>query len=134
MLEKLKDTFDKSVAAVSVKSEALVESSRVRSQISVLQKKIDAGFAQLGSMFYGNWLAGNFQTEELAAECEKLKAFADEIEAHKERLQQIKSEESKILGTHKNAPVQTPVFCTNCGAKLDPNARFCTECGTQVKQ
>ena len=23
-------------------------------------------------------------------------------------------------------------FCANCGAKLDDNARFCTECGTQT--
>lgn len=24
------------------------------------------------------------------------------------------------------------IFCTNCGAQLDPKARFCTECGSPV--
>lgn len=24
-------------------------------------------------------------------------------------------------------------FCTNCGKKLNPGARFCTFCGTQVR-
>ncbi|MFQ6126761.1 MAG: zinc-ribbon domain-containing protein [Candidatus Heimdallarchaeota archaeon] len=24
------------------------------------------------------------------------------------------------------------IFCTNCGAQLDPQARFCTECGSPI--
>jgi hypothetical protein len=27
-----------------------------------------------------------------------------------------------------------PKFCTNCGAKLSPNAKFCTHCGTRVRR
>ncbi|MBQ9459321.1 MAG: zinc ribbon domain-containing protein [Oscillospiraceae bacterium] len=134
MLEKLKGTFDKSVTAVSVKSETLVESSRVRSQIATAQKNLDAGLAALGSTLYNNWLAGDVQMEALTAECERLKAFADEIEGHKARLEQIKQEESKLLGTKKSASAPAAVFCTNCGAKLSPGTRFCNECGTQVKQ
>ena len=25
------------------------------------------------------------------------------------------------------------IFCTNCGKRLESSARFCDECGTQVK-
>jgi hypothetical protein len=27
-----------------------------------------------------------------------------------------------------------PKYCTNCGAKLQPNAKFCTNCGARVKR
>lgn len=30
------------------------------------------------------------------------------------------------------APQKIPMFCMNCGKKLQPNARFCTECGAKV--
>jgi 2',3'-cyclic-nucleotide 2'-phosphodiesterase (5'-nucleotidase family) len=35
----------------------------------------------------------------------------------------------------QRAPAATgPKFCTNCGAKLSPNAKFCTHCGTRVRR
>ncbi len=30
-------------------------------------------------------------------------------------------------------PSAAPAFCTNCGNKLNPDARFCTRCGTPVR-
>lgn len=138
MLEKLKGTFDKSVAAVSVKSESLVESSRVRSLMATAQKKMDAEIAALGAKLYNSWAAGGVQLEALEEDLAKIKAIADEIEAHRERLAQIKAEESQLLGAQKSAPTAAAPaaqsFCANCGNKLDPGARFCTECGSPVSQ
>ena len=54
-----KDAFDKSLAAVSVKSESLVESSRVRTAISNNQKAMDAAITALGVKYYNSWLAGS---------------------------------------------------------------------------
>lgn len=131
MLEKLKGTFDKSVAAVSIKSESLVESSRVRSLMATAQKNMDTGIAALGAKLYNNWLAGDVQLDALKEECEKIKAISDEIEAHKGRLAQIKEEESQFLSTQKSA--SKSAFCTNCGKKLTPGTKFCDSCGTPVK-
>lgn len=138
MLEKLKGTFDKSVAAVSVKSESLVESSRVRSAMASAQKNMDAAIAALGAQLYNSWNAGSVQMESLEAECARIKTIADEIEGHKARLAQIKAEESQLLGTQKSAPASASAagqsFCSNCGNKLEPGMRFCTECGSPVSQ
>lgn len=52
VLDSLKDTINKGVTAVSVKSESLVESSRVKSALGSSQKKLDAELSALGMKFY----------------------------------------------------------------------------------
>lgn len=141
MLERLKDTFDKSVAAVSVKSESIVESSRVRTAITNTQRNMDASLNALGIKVYNNWAAGNIDVAALEEDCQKINEINVELTALKKRLEQIKAEENQILGTQKKpAAAAVPaaasagsVFCTNCGKKLEAGSRFCDECGAPVK-
>lgn len=135
-----KDAFDKSLAAVSVKSESLVESSRVRTAIANTQKSVDAAVTALGVKYYNSWLAGSIDQAEIEADCEKIKQLNDECANLKARLEQIKVEERQILGQQKRPSVAPSaavsgeyIFCTNCGKRLESSARFCDECGTQVK-
>lgn len=135
-----KDAFDKSLAAVSVKSESLVESSRVRTAIANTQKSVDAAVTALGVKYYNSWLAGSIDQAEIEADCEKIKQLNDECANLKARLEQIKVEERQILGQQKRPSVAPSaavsgeyIFCTNCGKRLESIARFCDECGTQVK-
>ena len=58
VLDSLKDTINKGVTAVSVKSESLVESSRVKSAMGSSQKKLDAELSALGMKFYQAWRGG----------------------------------------------------------------------------
>ena len=138
VIGKLNDTFDKGLAAVSVKSESLVESSRVRTAIASTQKAMNAAVTELGITFYNSWLAGHVDEEAVEEACKKVQAISAEIESLKARLEQIKLEESQILGSqHKPASVEVAagnsVFCSNCGKRLDAGSRFCDECGTPVK-
>ena len=135
-----KDAFDKSLAAVSVKSESLVESSRVRTAIANTQKSVDAAVTALGVKYYNSWLAGSIDQAEIEADCEKIKQLNDECANLKARLEQIKVEERQILGQQQRPTVAPSaavsgeyIFCTNCGKRLESSARFCDECGTQVK-
>ena len=99
MFKSLKDTIDKGVAAVSVKSESIVESSRVRTAISTAQKQIDAEINALGVTFYNSWQAGNIDQEALDAACQKIQGIQNELASLQAKLEQIKLEESQILGT-----------------------------------
>ena len=135
MLERLKNSIDKSVAAVSVKSEALVESSRVRTTISNTQRNMEEAIQQLGHSFYNSWISASLDVDKLKTDCERIKAMADEIENLKARLEKIKEEENQILGTQKKPAVETGKsnFCTGCGKKLESGVRFCNECGKAVQ-
>ena len=135
-----KDAFDKSLAAVSIKSESLVESSRVRTAISNTQKSIDAAVTALGIKYYNSWLAGNINQEEIDADCQKIKDLSTECANLKAKLELIKKEEQQLLGEQKKSQVPPSaalsgeyIFCSNCGKRLDSDARFCDECGTQIK-
>lgn len=142
MLEKLKDTFDKSVAAVSVKSESIVESSRVRMAITNTQRNMDAMLNALGVRVYNSWTTGSIDVAALEEDCQKINEVNIELTSLKNRLEQIKVEENQILGSQKkpaavpaaaSASASGSIFCTSCGKKLDAGTRFCDECGAPVK-
>lgn len=134
MFDSLKDTLNKGVAAVSVKSETLVESSRIKSAISNSQKRMTSEINALGAKFYNSWKAGQASVEAFAGDFAGIQAIEKEIEELNARLEQIKAEEDKILGAAQKpaAPAPGSVFCTNCGKALPAGSRFCDNCGTPV--
>lgn len=138
MFDNLKDTLNKGVAAVSVKSETLVESSRIKSAISNAQKRMSGELSDLGSKFYNSWKAGQASVEAFAGELASIQGIEKEIAELNGRLEAIKAEEDRILGAAQKpaAPVPAPaagsIFCTNCGKALPAGSRFCDSCGTPV--
>lgn len=136
MFDNLKDTLNKGVAAVSVKSETLVESSRIKSAISNAQKRMSGELSDLGSKFYNSWKAGQASVEAFAGELASIQGIEKEIAELNGRLEQIKAEEDRILGAAQKpaapAPAAGSIFCTNCGKALPAGSRFCDGCGTPV--
>ena len=132
MLEKLKGTLDKGVAAMSVKSESLVESSRTRTALSTTQKSIQAAIDALGAKFYSSWSGGQVDLAGLEEDCRKIRSLEAEAASLQDRLARIKAEEDQILGgQRRDAPAS--VFCTRCGKRLEAGSRFCGDCGAPVK-
>ena len=134
MFDSLKDTLNKGVAAVSVKSETLVESSRIKSAISNAQKRMTSEMNELGAKFYNSWQAGQASVEAFSAEFASIQSIEQEIAELNVRLEQIKAEEDKILGVSQKpaAPAAGSVFCSNCGKALPAGSRFCDGCGSPV--
>ena len=133
MLKGIKATFDKSVAAVSVKSESLVESSRTRTAIAALQKKMDAELSALGVLYFNSWLSGTIVQESLDESCQKIKDIQTELTSLQAHLEEIKEEENRRLGAQKKS-VGDVVFCSSCGRQLSASVKFCDACGTPVKK
>ena len=138
MFENLKGTFDRSVAAVSVKSEVLVETSRTKTAIAAAQKKLDSQTAALGVKIYTCWKNDQTDMALFQEDLQAIQATEAEICALNDRLEQIKQEESRILGTpQKSATASTaanenPSFCGKCGNPVAAGSRFCVKCGAPV--
>lgn len=139
MFDSIKDTLNKSVAAVSVKSESLVESSRVKAAISTAQKKLDAELSSLGIKFYVNWKSGQTDMALFEEDLTRIQGIEAEISGLKSRLEQIKAEESALLGSNPQkaaaapaAPAEGTLYCPNCGKALPAGSRFCDECGSPL--
>lgn len=140
MLERLKSTLDKSIAAVSVKSEVLVENSKIKAQIQNLDRERAALVNKLGVAMYEMWGTNSFSREVFQQMCEAIRACEDGIAEQNRRLEQIKREEQQILGTAQTprapappqgAPMGGGVVCA-CGVTNTPDARFCVGCGTKL--
>lgn len=133
MLEKLRGTFDKGIAAVSVKSETLVESSRTKTAMNSAQKKMETQLNELGMKIYQAWKAGERSLESFTAEFESVQAVEQEIASLNSYLEELRREENRILGGQKPQPQSAGgCFCTKCGKALPAGSRFCDECGAPV--
>lgn len=133
MLEKLKNTFDRGLATVSVKSESMVEISRIKAQIQSLQKQQAAMTNQLGEEMYAMWKDGELDRERFEQACGQILACEQAIEEQNRRMEQVRMEEQQLLGGQA-APVQPQMFCPACGTKNQTGARFCTNCGTKIRE
>lgn len=131
MFGKLKSTLDKSVAAVSVKSESLVETSRTKTAINNAQQKMGLEFNALGQKVYSLWRTGQDLTD-IKEDLKRIQELEGEIADLEKRLVEIKEEESRLLATPQANPVPSGHFCSNCGKALAAGSRFCDECGTPV--
>ncbi len=125
MFDSIKDSFNKGVAAVSVKSETLVESSRIKTAISNNKKKWDGEIGALGTKLYHRWKAGEAIDPAFAEDFARIGSIEKEIDELNARLEQLKTEETKLLGS-------APAVCAKCGKPLVSGARFCTGCGAPV--
>lgn len=140
MLEKLKNTFDRGIATVSVKSESMVEMSRIKAQIQNLQRQQAALTTQLGSELYEMWKAGNLDQERIEAVCGEISACEQGVAEQNRRMEQVRKEEQQLLGVQpvqQQAPSAQPsaqqgLFCPSCGMQNSVGAKFCISCGTKI--
>ena len=143
MLEKLRSTFDRGIATVSVKSESMVEMSRIKSQIQNLQRQQAALTTQLGGEMYEMWKAGEMNRERFQEVCSEIYACEQAIAEQNRRMEQVRAEEQQLLGTPPAAqpaasaqpaaqPQAAGAFCPNCGTQNPDSAKFCVGCGTKL--
>ena len=133
MFDSFKDSINKGVATVSVKSGSLKEKTLIKTAISNAQKQMASELNDLGVRFYNTWKAGSASVDIFTEDFQRIQGYEKEIEGLKERLGQMKEEEEKLLGGGQKAPAAGgSVFCTNCGKALPVGSRFCDECGTPL--
>ena len=106
MLEKLKNTLDKSIATVSVKSEVLVENSKIKNQIANLERERAQHIIRMGEAMYEMWRSNRFSRETFQQLCQSIHACDEGIAEQNRRLEQLKIEEQQILGTQQPAAPQ----------------------------
>lgn len=81
-----------------------------------MEKEVEKLIYQIGLRYYANY------KDECAEKCPDLIEQIDQLyrtmEANKQQIEQLSIVE----------------VCPNCGKKLDPNAKFCVNCGTAINR
>ena len=148
MLEKLKSSLDRGIAAVGAKSESIVETSKTRLAINNAQKAMESELTNLGYKLYCDWKNGAVDLNTYAADLERIGQIDQDLGAYRSRLEQLKQEETRAAESRVAEPVsanpqpvpvnpqpteaQAPVFCIRCGRQLAPGSHFCDGCGSRV--
>ncbi len=93
----------------------LAESSKLNSQVTDEQRKIEGLYSKLGKLYFEHF---GDQAEQ------PLKELCDEIKTAQEIITGLQLEIQRVKGIK---------ICPNCGAELALTVGFCSECGTAVE-
>lgn len=104
--------------AVFNKVKDFAAGSEIKKNIEEKQKEKQKIFGYLGMELYEKCKEGDYNLPDFEIHIEKLKSLDTEIEALNNELNAMNSDISLI--------------CSNCGAELQENAKFCMICGTPV--
>lgn len=129
MLEKFKQTIDKGVATVSVKSNEFIEITKLKTQNATLEKEIDLLKKQLGAAYYGRWKAKEIDADSFEELCSEIQAKEEMIAANLEKIETLQKENEQILG----AQSQGDTIACACGKVNSSSAKFCINCGSKLE-
>lgn len=122
------DDIGKSLNKVGKKTSDMASVAKLKLDITKYKSNIDKKYEELGSRIY-------FLSKEGLDRDESVETFIKEID---ELFAAIKLVEAEIEKFAEEKPQATPETlggktCSNCGAPLDENTKFCGSCGTKVE-
>lgn len=113
-LNKLAETITDTGKIVAQKAKDVAEISKITSQISVEENRINAAYLSIGKRFY----------EENAGEV--MEAYINDfsiINESKAKIQSLRDQLKQLKGVFK---------CPQCGAEIPANSSFCSSCGAKL--
>lgn len=111
--KKISDTAE----TIGKKTEGVVESQRIKSQVHAIEKSIEKIMMDLGQMIYKRYEAGESVPEEYWAIC-------DEVQNRYSKIEEYKKELADVKGLRE---------CESCHAVLEEEALFCSKCGAKIR-
>lgn len=97
-------------------AENMVDRTKVNIAINDTESKINDIYAEIGEKIYSHYNNGDFTEEEIEDKCKKIDSLAEEMNALKEKLAELKK----------------TVKCPNCGEYNDEGNKFCSKCGNTM--
>jgi NADH pyrophosphatase NudC (nudix superfamily) len=121
--ERVKKGLDKGLNTVSVKSQEVIETTKINSQISGLKDQIAKIQQELGAAVYEMNQQGVFDQNGIKEKCDAITELTRQIQAKEVELQAVHEKADAALGQ---------LSCPNCKIKLAEDTKFCGNCGAKV--
>ena len=104
---------------IGKKSGDLVESTKLKYEISKLEKEVENNIAALGNLVYLQFKGDKDHEEEIQRLLNATKALEEEITGIEEQVEKLNPK---------------PPACPKCNTEIPPEANFCMNCGEKVEQ
>lgn len=101
------------------KSGDLVESTKIKFEISKLEKEVDNNISALGNLVFLKFKGEEGYEEEIERLLNTSKSLEEEIADLNEQVEKL----------HPKTPV-----CPVCSTEHPPGAKFCSNCGAKIEQ
>lgn len=106
------------VDAVAKKTEQTVEVTKIKSQISTMERNNERDLKDIGKMIYERYSKGEVVDSEFIELCEAIAEREDSISKAKEEIAGLKGFD----------------VCPACTAHLETGANFCAKCGAKMQE
>lgn len=114
-LENLGKKVGEAAQAAAKKSNEIVETTKLNSNINSEEDKIQKLYLQLGKAVYGKFTQTGAAEDYAQEACQEIVTHQENIKALREKIAEVKGIKS----------------CVNCGAEMERNQVFCSKCGTR---
>ena len=133
-LDKLKSSWNRGIATISVKTASSLEKAKLKTHIESLKSDIQKLYFEAGEMSYNKWLNADPDCTNLERIFEDIKSKQKQITELSEELNSIDDRDSQILGTEVEKTPTANVVCPNCGAGYENPVKFCRSCGFRMQE
>lgn len=132
MFGRIKDSIDKGIISMSVKSSTYVETEKLKTKVENTAGKIKAASTEMGAAVYEQWKAGAVKMDYVETMCGHMKEMENEIAGYQAQIDKLEQEKAKILGADESTEIGIVKICT-CGCANGSAAKFCVQCGKTLK-
>lgn len=136
MFGKIKESIDKSIVSVSVKSSTYVETEKLKVKAANVAEEIKVQKQELGNRIYEQWKQSQIDSDYIIRVCKHIAEKENEINQYNFQIEQLTQERAKIL--RESNEVASAVALTgkvecSCGKRNEKGARFCKACGKRLE-
>ncbi len=114
-LENLGKKVGEAAQAAAKKSNEIVETTKLNSNINSEEDKIQKLYVQLGKAVYEKFTQTGTAEDYAQQACQEIVTHNENIKALREKIAEVKGIKS----------------CINCGSEMERNQVFCTKCGAK---
>lgn len=124
-------------AAKSAKESAniAIEVSKLNMKIKSETDSIELFKAQIGDILWAQYQEGQVTDPRIIALCESITVANDNIEALQQQIDDLKAPaepEEEEEAVEEAPQIVLERHCPQCGAVVDEEAKFCSNCGAQL--
>ena len=127
---KIKNTVNRGITTISIKTSSSLEKSKIKTHIDTLEKEVQKLLLTTGENAYSIWIDNDTDYHSLTDKFVVIKQKKAEIEQLRLELDSIDERDNQILGKNTEyAREDDPIICPECGSKYIVTVKFCRKCG-----
>lgn len=132
---KMKKGFSKGTTVISVKSSTMMETNKLKGEISSLKKEKNELFTTIGERFYNMKKEGQVDYSELENTLSRAFEIDQTIEQREQDIEEaLRKQEETIKSLGEEADNADDKLICSCGETVAMGTKFCPKCGKKMDQ